>query len=570
MTRQHQTLQSRLARRLEREPTRPTLTFVDRRGRFQWKTFAEVYEEALRSGVALVENGLRPGDVCILVLHSDPFCATALMATLLVGGVPLLVAPPVLRGLHSNLADVLRHVVRQTEARIVIAGVEAEEIIAELRATEPKTRLLVGADALVAGDAERAVPVLPGGESVAALQLTSGTTGFPRICEWSQRGVLAALEGMAQAMQIRSDDICVNWTPLYHDMGLVNNFLFCLVQGTPLAMLVTFDFLKRPALWLRALSSTRATMTWSPNFGFALTSERVRDEELEGVRLDRVRAFWNAAERIHYRTMLDFHARFAPLGVEIDALKTNFGCAENVGGATFSDPNGRFLVEHLEARSFFESQVANPVAADAAEGPLVSVVGVGQPYRGMSVRILSPNGRALGDGRIGEIALDTPSRMNRYLGNRSETRRALRRGLLKTGDLGYLRGNELFWVGRVRERINLRGKKYDPSDFEKALLQVAGLREGCFAAFGVDDEELGTQRLIIVTEVRDSNDRPHQEILDEIRESLTLQAGVEPDEIVLLPQGSMTKTSSGKRRHRFYRQVYQGGQLEPLTRWPQD
>ena len=80
MIRRTQTLQSRLSRRLEREPTRPTLTFVDRQGQFQWKTFAEVYEEAMRSGAALVERGLRPGDVCVLVLHSDPFCATALMS----------------------------------------------------------------------------------------------------------------------------------------------------------------------------------------------------------------------------------------------------------------------------------------------------------------------------------------------------------------------------------------------------------------------------------------------------------------------------------------------------------
>ncbi len=43
-----------------------------------------------------------------------------------------------------------------------------------------------------------------------------------------------------------------------------------------------------------------------------------------------------------------FHKRFAPFGVRFEALKTNYGCAENVGGATFSDPDGSFVYEHVD------------------------------------------------------------------------------------------------------------------------------------------------------------------------------------------------------------------------------
>ena len=70
------------------------------------------------------------------------------------------------------------------------------------------------------------------------------------------------------------------------------------------------------------ISDTEATITWSPNFGFALAARRVHDRELEGVRLDSVRGLWNAAERIHHGTMVEFAERYAPFGLRRGAVKT--------------------------------------------------------------------------------------------------------------------------------------------------------------------------------------------------------------------------------------------------------
>lgn len=182
----------------------------------------------------------------------------------------------------------------------------------------------------------------------------------------------------------------------------------------------------------------------------------------------------------------------------------------------------------------------------------------------MRVKILSRTGRPLPEGHIGEIALDTPSRMAGYLNDARATRQALFGELLRTGDLGYMRGEELFWVGRVKERINVRGKKMDPSDFEPVLLEISGLRQGCFAAFGVDEEELGTQRIVIISEVREPLSRDRQELRDEIRDRILRKLGVIVDDVVLVQPGTLTKTSSGKRRHRYFKKLYLDGGLKPF------
>lgn len=556
--RPYSTLQAGLDNRLQRAPERPALAFADPAGVYRWRSFAEVHADAAAAGAALAEQGLGPGQVCVLALPSDELCARLLLGALLIGARPLLVAPPVVRGLQSQLAETLAHVLTTTEAVLFIGDEGFAPLAEDLSRASPATRLLFGAGAVAAAEADSALLVYPEPGDVALLQLTSGTTGRPRICVWEQHAAVAALVGMRRAMRLDGDDLCFNWTPLYHDMGLVNNFLLCLTEGIPLAMLGTLDFLKKPARWLQGLTATGATMTWSPNFGFALAAQRIREAELAEVNLDGVRAFWNAAERIHLETLEAFLARFAPLGVSREAMRTNFGCAENIGGATFSADG--WQSERLDSHKLFDEATAELAPPGREES--VDIVGAGRPYPGMKIQILSAEGESLADGRVGEVALDTPSRMRGYLGDPE----ALDNGLLRTGDLGYLRDGELFWVGRVLERINLRGKKYDPSDFERALLETAGLREGCFAAFGVDDPELGSQRLVIVAEVRDTNQRPLSELLAAVRGQVLLRAGVHVDSVLLVSQGAMAKTSSGKRRHRFYRREYMAGRLRPLAR----
>ncbi len=560
-----QSLQRRLCARLEKAPDRRALAFIDYQGRFTWQSVEQVYSRAAGCGERFAELGGKPGDVYLLVLPSNEFSATVLLAALWRGGVPLLMAPPILQdGANSNLLEILKGILQRTRARFVIAHESLEQHRAELDSINSDTIFIFGEKGLGPIGASSRSPVMPSDSDTAALQLTSGTTGFPRICRWQQKNVLAALDGMASAMGLRPDDMCLNWTPLYHDMGLVNNFFLCLTQGTPLAMLSPTDFVRQPARWLRGLHDTGATMTWSPNFGYAITAQRVRGQEIEGVRLDHVRSFWNAAERIHLETVLAFHDRFAAHGVRRESLKMNFGCAENVGGATFTALDQSFVCERVDVQKLQEERLALPVPESGYDQPAQWVVGAGRPHPNLRIKIAAEDGSFLPDGRVGEVMLETPSRLAEYLGQPEETRHAIQGDLLRTGDLGYLRDGELFWTGRARERITIRGRKIDPSEFESILLKVPDLRPGCFAAFGVDDQRQGTERIVLVSEVNEPTAKPYAEIAAAIQEQVNQDLGVPISDVVLVPKSVLTKTSSGKRRHRYFRDLYRDGKIEHL------
>lgn len=559
-------LQEIFLERLQSKPEGKALAFVDSAGDIHWMSFSCLYSSALDYAAVLRCSGVSAGDVCILVPENDKFSCINLMAILLIGALPLLCAPPVIRGEHSVLKDVLQNVIRKTNAKVVIANDDIAPLIESLQADNDKVNFLLGQAAFEIVNENALEVYLPTLNAIAALQLSSGTTGFPKIVQWHQKAVLAALTGMYQAMDLNDSDIFVNWTPLYHDMGLVNNFLLCMAQGIPLVLMHTFDFVKNPASWLRTLSKSGATQTWSPNFGFAISAVRVRDSQINGVRLDRVRGFWNAAERIHYDTFEDFYQRFSAYGLSKSALKTNFGMVENVGGATFSDPNGRYEVECLDTDALHARRIAETIEPAAEHlNNHVTVVSVGRPYPGMTAKILSRAGERLPDGHIGEISFNTPSRMCGYMGDEAETKKAIAGEMLRTGDFGYMRGDNIFWLGRLREKINIYGRKFDPSDFEKPLLEVKGLREGCFAAFGIDVASAGTQQLVIVAEKRRSSELPNEQVVKNIMGAVNVRLGVRPSEVLLLEEGSMTKTSSGKRRHRYYSELYKANKLQPLA-----
>jgi fatty-acyl-CoA synthase len=555
-------LQAEILARLSESPDGRCICFYGARETVHWQSRAQLYSKSVAVAQQLRQEGVRPGDICIIVLPSGETSATALLAALLLGAVPLLIAPPTLVGANLELRQTLHSVLRSTRPRVVFCSPSIQPERIRIERSFPATRFVFPPDVEdMELKNEPFAPALPASTDIAAMQLTSGTTRAPRICVWDHKAVLAALDGMAEAMALSAADVCVNWTPLYHDMGLVNNFFLCLARGIPLVLLSPQEFVRRPALWLRCLSQTAATVTWSPNFGFALTARKAQEQELEGVRLDHVRAFWNAAERIHAETFDAFHSRFAPLGVKREVLKTNFGCAENIGGATFSGVNELPPREHIDRRLLDERGIAR-VSPAAEDEEKVVVVSAGVAHPALNIRILSPRGRVLPDGHVGEICLDTPSRMLRYHKNAHETRRALRGGLLHTGDLGYLRNGHLFWVGRLRDRITIHGKKIDPSTFESIFASTPGLREGCFAAFGVPDEQLGTERLIMVGEVRSPVTESLKNLAATISRKCFLQLGITPGDIVLVPSGTLAKTSSGKRRHRYFRKLYLDGGLE--------
>src|SRR5207302_8919222 len=195
------------------------------------------------------------------------------------------------------------------------------------------------------------------------------------------------------------------------------------------------------------------------------------------------------------------------------------------------------LAEHVLAATFPPRHRA-PRVEDA-------FVSCGSPLPGHMLRIVDEEGRPAADGQIGEIALAGPSVMLGYYNDAELTRQTIRDGWLYTGDLGYLSNGELFVCGRVKDLIIVNGRKYHPQELEWGVAELAGIRRGRVVAFGTGSGA-GPDRTVVVAEP--SGTVPPGELTDAIRRRIVDVCGLVVDDVVLVPSGTVVRTTSGKVR----------------------
>src|SRR5919108_572927 len=108
--------------RLERDPNGRAIAFLNNRLEYRWATVAEFWDEAARYATFLSDAGLNKGGVCIIVLSNGETSAKAVLACVLMGAVPLLIAPPSLQtaGAFSSLGQIIRGVILKTRPQLVV------------------------------------------------------------------------------------------------------------------------------------------------------------------------------------------------------------------------------------------------------------------------------------------------------------------------------------------------------------------------------------------------------------------------------------------------------------------
>jgi fatty-acyl-CoA synthase len=319
-------------------------------------------------------------------------------------------------------------------------------------------------------------------------------------------------------------------------------------------------FVKRPVEWLRAISRHKATISFAPTFAYDLAVRRVKDSDLAGLDLSSWRVAGCGAEPIHASTLAAFAEKFRACGFCDTSFLPSYGLAEIVLAATMSEIGRPLRVEHLLAHDVAVRRVATRANGSRAE--TVSVVGCGTPLPGHDVRIVDEGGRAVPERHIGEIVLSGPSVSPGYYNDADATRAAIRNGQLFTGDLGYLSNGELFVCGRMKDLIIVNGRKYHPQDLEWGVADLAGVRRGRVVAFGTTTHT-GPDRTVVIVEP--SGTVPASELADAIRRRIVDVCGLVVDDVVLVPSGTVARTTSGKVKRSATKMLYERGGLAPAS-----
>ncbi|GMV58590.1 MAG: hypothetical protein AMXMBFR72_16960 [Betaproteobacteria bacterium] len=526
-------------------------------------SFRRLADGAMAIAAGLQRAGLEPRQCAAIMLPTSPEYFDVYFGILLAGGIPVPIYPP---ARASQLEEhVLRHagILANAQATILVTVPEAKVVARLLQARVPGLRHVVTAQALAErGGAFTPVPLQ--GDDLAFVQYTSGSTGAPKGVALTHANLLANIRAMVRTIEANPRDVFISWLPLYHDMGLIGAFLGTLYVGCPLVVMSPLAFLSKPARWLWAIHEWRGTLSAGPNFAWELCLKRIDDAELEGLDLSCWRLAFNGAEAVNPDTLARFQQRFARYGLKPEAVTPVYGLAEASVGLLFPPLRRGPLIDRVQREPFARSGRALPAAADDATA--LRFVSCGRPLPDHSIRIVDDADREVGERIEGHLHFRGPSATQGYFRNPQETARLFRDGWLDTGDRAYVAGGEVYITGRVKDIIIRGGRNLYPEEIEDAAGAIEGVRKGCVAAFGAPDPERGTERLIVLAEVRatgaDERARLHAAIARAVLDAI----GEPPDEVVLAPLHAVLKTSSGKIRRAACRALYEQGRLHAPAR----
>ncbi len=555
-------LPATLTEALERAATGSRYGFthlVDERRDPQFVSYGALWGRATRLAAALQERGARQGDRVALILPDSIEFIDVMFACLLAGVIAVPMYPPMnLAQLEVWLAG-CGHTLRQAGCCLVVTDGQVRPLLGTVLSSTPGLRGVETCAALlarVAPDARHRAPTIRP-DDVAFLQFTSGSTSRPKGVMLSHANLLANIRVIMGGLGVAPDAEWrgVSWLPLYHDMGLIGFVLTPTVLGTVDVTLISpLAFLKRPSLWLRQLSERRAHITFAPNFAYGLANTRVKDAEIVGIDLTDLKVAGCGAEPIQRQTLQAFASRYAAYGLQPGALLPCYGMAEHCLAVSFSGLGRGVRADVVDPHALSAGE-AIPPAGDA----VLEVVSCGPAFEGHAVRVVDEEGAVLPEGRVGQLQLSGPSVMQGYWGDPERTAQALADGWLSTGDLGYLKGGEIHVTGRIKDLIIVYGRNFYPSDLEWQASKVEGVRRGNVVAFGLADASIGRERVVMVVESRElaDPDALRDAVTAAVLEALSLRV----DDVLIVPPGTLPKTSSGKLQRARTAELYASGKL---------
>ncbi|GAP45637.1 fatty acyl-AMP ligase [Streptomyces azureus] len=559
----------------ENTPDRRAFTFVEHpaphsRGVHRTLTWRRL-DVRVRALAARLADQAAPGDRVALLCPQGTEYVTAFLAALAAGLVAVPLYPPGLPGHADRLAGVLADA---RPSAVVTTSRCRDEVRDFLGPDGPR---IVVADQ-VPDDAGRDWrPVPPYAGATAYLQYTSGSTRAPAGVEISHGNVVA---NAGQALSAYGADVrpvtCVGWLPLYHDMGLVLSVAAPVVRGGLSVLMDPAAFLHEPVRWLRLLAAHPNAVSAAPNFAYDYCAASVSEDQKAGLRLDRVTALINGSEPVRPGTADRFHAAFAAQGLAPRTHCPSYGLAEAtvfVCAARPGEPLSRFALD----RDALAAGKALPARPDDPRAVLLA--GCGTPA-GQRVRIADPVTRVLlSEGEVGEIWVQGPNVGRGYWNRGAEgvfgaefaDASAGPGGWLRTGDLGTVLEGQLVVTGRLKDLIIVDGRNHYPQDVEATAQDTDPVvRRDRLAAFAVPGG--GGERVVIVAEHARTARLAELDVpavVRAVRGAVSARHGLRLADVVLVPPGTVPRTSSGKvsralTRARYLEGAY-GGQAGAAT-----
>jgi malonyl-CoA/methylmalonyl-CoA synthetase len=455
-------------RNAERAPGRLCLRFEGE----EW-TYRRLRERAENFAGAVAARGLQPGERVALFLGNHPDFLAAYLGTHLAGGV---VVP-----VNTQYRKVeLRHIFGDAAVRVCLTDGNRRSELEGVREDLHDLETVIGVGEELEdflGDASRSYePELPGGEDLAVIAYTSGTTGRSKGAMLLHRNLVANAGAVCTAWRWTAEDVLLLALPLFHTHGLMVGAHGTFFMGSSAELHRKFD----AAASYDALLAGRVTMFFGVPTMYArlLREAAVREERPRPLRL-----YVSGSAPLSPQAFEQFERLFG------ERILERYGMTETIMNLT------------------------NPYDGERKPGT------VGMAFPGQEARVVEVKSREpVPSYEVGEIEVRGPHVFPGYYNQPEATRESFGEdGWLRTGDLGYVDEDGYFVIsGRKKELIITGGYNVHPRELEEVLEGCPGVAE--VAVVGLPDPEFGEK--VTAAVVRDDPALTGERVVAFCREDL--------------------------------------------------
>lgn len=471
-------------------------------GEVTW-TYGELKRRALRIARNLLAEGVEPSDRVMTLLPNCPELVALYVAGFHAG---FTIVPLDVR-YHSAL---INFALRHSGARVVIVeGSRVAEMAKCDALRDVEIKLFTGKGKHEGYQAFRHILATRPteslhddlrGDDVSLVFYTSGTTARPKGVTLTRECVTSSISKASAVLRINNDDVTLIAAPVSRPMALRTQLLPSLAAGATVVLLSGFT----PETYLEALRKHTSTTI------LALLPSALRK--------------------------LLFHATLKR--EDLGSVRLCISGGDYVPGDLFEKFRELTGIELTEQCGMTETGMyaVNPPYGRKKSGS------IGLPYYGVQLSIVDKKGQDVRWGESGEIAVKSPFAMDGYWNDTAATRRVMRDGWIRTGDIARIDDDGYIWLeGRKKDIIVHEGSNVSPAAVEAVLRKHSKVSQACVV--GVDDPESGQAIYAFVT----LNEDMDCEVIESELKSLAekeLAAYMTPQEFCVLPK--LPTTGSGK------------------------
>ncbi len=482
-----------VARALRYYPRRTAFASGDKR-----TTFRELHERVARVAASLVSHSFRRGDRLAMLLPNEREYIELVYACSRLG----VIAVP----LNTRLSA--------TEIDRVLTDASPRGLIRHSSLPTPTVRLswerVLDKEPLDAANGA-AVEAIYDSEAVLALVYTSGTTGHPKGAALTHANVLANVHFLNYWMPYEEGGVYLHAAPMFHIAD------FPLMFAAP------------------AFGTCQVTIPKFSPQSFCETVERQR-----------------VSHTVLVPTMINFLIQFPDLNrYDLSSLKQLAYGGSPMAPDLIHRTRTAFPKLKL-VQGYGMSETGFLTGLEDHEHTEDKLLSCGRPCPGIDVRIIDDSGNETEVGRPGELVARAPNVMRGYWNNPHETQAAFRKGMFRTGDVGYQSTDGYFYIlDRIKDMIVTGGENVYCGEVEAVIDEHPAVREA--AVFGIPDPQWG--ELVVASVVlKPGTSLSADELIAHCRRSLAnfkIPRRIEFSQTEL-PKGGSGKILKRELRERFW------------------